>query len=195
MLLAREISCSRSNVLVPVWAWSSPAESVSRSRCSSVISEIVASYSSFSSSRRAPRATRIFSVSAALREVLGATRVALASLAVACLAGVVLVSAGLPIVAPLAALSAAIGGAWSVVLSGGVGTDVAGVVPTAFASDTGPADLAGLVPATGVTGLVAASAFFAGVRLRAGGAAVVAAVVAADGAAVVAAVAFAVVFL
>src|SRR5439155_1709073 len=159
------------------------------------------------SSRRAPRATRISSVSAALREVLGATRVALASLAEACLAGVVLVSAGFPIVAPLAALSAAIGGAWSVVLSGGVGTDAAGVVPTAFPSDTGPADLAGLVPATGVTGLVAASAFFAGVRFRADGAAVIAsdgsaviasagaAVMAAGGAAVIAAVAFAVVFL
>src|SRR5439155_10424213 len=151
------------------------------------------------SSRRAPRATRISSVSAALREVLGATRVALASLAEACLAGVVLVSAGLPIVAPLAALSAAIGGAWSVVLSGGVGTDAAGVVPTAFPSDTGPADLAGLVPATGVTGLVAASAFFAGVRFRADGAAVIAsdgaAVIAAGGAAVIAAVAFAVAFL
>src|SRR5947207_1596375 len=32
MLLASEISCSRSNVLVPVSAWSSPAESVRRLR-------------------------------------------------------------------------------------------------------------------------------------------------------------------
>ncbi len=66
-LLARVISCSRSNVLVPVSAWSSPAESVSRSRCSSVISLSVWSYSACSSSRRSVSATRIFSVSAALR--------------------------------------------------------------------------------------------------------------------------------
>src|SRR5262245_30659310 len=67
MLLAREISCSRSKVFVPVSAWSSPAESVSRSRCISAISEIVESYSSRSSSRRSAKAARIFSVSAGLR--------------------------------------------------------------------------------------------------------------------------------
>src|SRR2546429_2556788 len=117
MLLASEISCSRSNVLVPVSAWSSPAESVRRSRCSSVISEIVASYSSLSSSRRAARATLIFSVSAALRDVLGATLVALDSPAEACLVAGVLGSAGLPLGAPLAASSAAIGGG----LAGGRG--------------------------------------------------------------------------
>src|SRR6266545_1710016 len=153
MLLASEISCSRSNVLVPVSAWSSPAESVSRSRCNSVISEIVALYSPLSSSRRAASATRIRSVSAAVRDVLGATRVAFDSPpAGACLVEVVLVSAGLPIVAPLAASSAAIGGAWSVVSStagtavdGACGTrdagaDLAASVPTAPSSDTVSAD-------------------------------------------------------
>src|SRR6266545_4480628 len=153
MLLASEISCSRSNVLVPVSAWSSPAESVSRSRCNSVISEIVALYSPLSSSRRAASATRIRSVSAAVRDVLGATRVAFDSPpAGACLVEVVLVSAGLPIVAPLAASSAAIGGAWSVVSStagtavdGACGTrdagaDLAASIPTAPSSDTVSAD-------------------------------------------------------
>src|SRR6266568_3054583 len=184
MLLAREISCSRSNVLVPVSAWSSPAESVSRSRCSSVISEMVTSYSSFSSSRRAARATRIFSVSAALREVLGATRVALASLAGACLVGVVLVSAGLPIVAPFAASSAAIGGAWSVVPAvllsatpagavdgssgtGWAGADVAGVVTTAPPSDTARVDFFVVMSAAFSTGC----AVVAGAALRTGPAA------------------------
>src|SRR5437588_5432656 len=157
MLLASEISCSRSNVLVPVSAWSSPAESVSRSRCSSVISEMVASYSSLSSSRRAARATRIFSVSAALRDVLGATLVALDSPAGACLA-VVLVSAGLPIVAPLAASSAAIGGAWSV--AGQAAASGSGAVPAAGTAVAAPSVLfaatagvaAGVVGAGSVAG-------------------------------------------
>src|SRR2546421_1629338 len=142
MLLAREISCSRSNVLVPVSAWSSPAESVSRSRCSSVISEMVASYSSFSSSRRAASAILIFSVSAVLRTVFGAALVALASPAGACLVAVALVSACLPIVAPLAASPAAIGGACSViwvVLSSTTG-------PAADAGTDGGAALAALGP-------------------------------------------------
>jgi uncharacterized protein YjbI with pentapeptide repeats len=67
MLFASDISCSRSNVLVPVSAWSSPAESVSRPRCASAISLIVWSNSALRSSRRSASAARIFSVSAADR--------------------------------------------------------------------------------------------------------------------------------
>jgi hypothetical protein len=66
-LLARVISCSRSNVLVPVSAWSSPAESVEPlalqlgdlgERLVVLRLQLVAALDS---------ATRIFSVSAALR--------------------------------------------------------------------------------------------------------------------------------
>src|SRR5258705_2249998 len=103
MLLAREISCSRSNVLVPVSAWSSPAESVSRSRYASAISAIVWSYSVLSSSRRSDSAARIFSVSAAERAARTGTAFAAAALAAAAFAALV----GLAAFAGLAALVAA----------------------------------------------------------------------------------------
>src|SRR5439155_5355321 len=110
MLLASEISCSRSNVLVPVSAWSSPAESVSRSRCSSAISDIVWSYSVRSSSHLPARAARIFSVSAADRGARVAT-LPVPFLLSAVRVVAALLSADFAIIAPSAAGSAAVTGA------------------------------------------------------------------------------------
>src|SRR5690349_5706189 len=142
MLLASEISCSRSNVLVPVSAWSSPAESVSRSRCISAISVTVCSYSSRSSPRRSSRASRICCVSAAVRVPR------LAGALVAVLASVVLGSAVLAIVAPSA-----------------VGADVALVVASAFVLVEPAAEAAGVELGTGVAFLVALVAGLAGAAL------------------------------
>src|SRR5688572_19125725 len=141
MLLASEISCSRSNVLVPVSAWSSPAESVSRSRCSSAMSATVWSYSVRSSTCRSWSAPRISSVSAALRVArafAGADRPVLRSavLAPAALVPAGLVPAGLDcavwaIVAPSTAAAAvvesAIGG-FSPPTSAGCGPSWSGAV-------------------------------------------------------------------
>src|SRR5690348_2130458 len=122
MLLAREISCSRSNVLVPVSAWSSPAESVSRSRCISAISLTVWSYSLRSSARRSSSASRICWLSAAVRvpRLVGVLAAVFDS---ALLSSVVFGAAVLAMVAPSA-----------------VGADFAGVVPVVlFAAFAGVA--------------------------------------------------------
>ena len=146
MLLASVSSCSRSKVLVPVSAWSSPAESVSRSRCSSLISERCCSYSARSSSRRPDRAARIFSVSAAER--VGRSGAAF-------LAAAVFASVGFAIVAPLAPVVAATPDAFSADAFSALD------VPAAGGTAVLRAGVALAVVATFVAAVFAAGAVFA----------------------------------
>src|SRR5690606_1434530 len=156
MLLASEISCSRSKVLVPVSAWSSPAESVSRSRCASAISDIVCSYSARSSSRRSPRASRIFSVSWAER----AGRVGSTALAAPVVAAPPAL-AGAGLVAALLATFAAVD-ADRLVVAAFFGALLLSALPSGL--------VAGFAVALAALGRLAAGALFAGFAGFVGGA-------------------------